>query len=153
VDAEHLPCFRYSYAEFREQHRHIVLEYMQRGHEFGRDEWRQAIIAFDLLKKAMNQATIDTISQQAFDQAIEQYISWASVWDGALPADVFFPTGMLRNGVWADLKRQERPVELHARIVKGHLQLAAAPESPIRVRDNRIYLEDGRELVIQLDAV
>jgi hypothetical protein len=39
-------------AEFREQHRHIVLEYMQRGHEFGRDEWRQAIIAFDLLKNA-----------------------------------------------------------------------------------------------------
>ncbi len=38
-------CFRYSCTEFREQHRHIVLEYMQRGHEFGRDEWRQAIIA------------------------------------------------------------------------------------------------------------
>jgi hypothetical protein len=93
----------------------------------------------------MNQATIDTISQQTFDQAIEQYISWASEWDGALPADVFF-------GVWADLKRQERPVELHARIEKGHLKLAAAPESPIRVRDNRIYLEDGRELIIQLDA-
>jgi len=52
----------------------------------------------------MNQATIDTISQQAFDQAIEQYISWASEWDGALPTDIFFPTGMLRNGVWADLR-------------------------------------------------
>jgi len=41
----------------------------------------------------MNQATLDTISQQAFDQAIEQYISWASEWDGALPADIFFPHG------------------------------------------------------------
>lgn len=90
--------------------------------------------------------TIDTISQQEFNQAIEQYISWASEWDGALPADVFF-------GVWADLQRQGRPVELRARIVKGRLQLATAPESPIRARDNRIYLEDGRELVIQLDAV
>jgi len=39
-------------AEFREQHRHIVLEYVQRGHEFGRAEWLQAIIAFDLLKNA-----------------------------------------------------------------------------------------------------
>ncbi len=29
-------------AEFREQHRRIVLEFTRRGHEFGRDEWRQA---------------------------------------------------------------------------------------------------------------
>ena len=48
---------------------------------------------------------IDTISQQEFDEAIEQYISWASEWDGALPADVFFD-------VWADLQHRERPVEL-----------------------------------------
>jgi len=39
-------------AEFREQHRHVVLEFALRGHEFGRDEWRWAIVAFDLLKNA-----------------------------------------------------------------------------------------------------
>jgi hypothetical protein len=39
-------------AEFREQHRRIVLEFARRGHEFGRDEWRQAVVAFDLLKNA-----------------------------------------------------------------------------------------------------
>lgn len=39
-------------AEFREQHWRIVLEFVRRGHEFGRDEWRQAIVAFDLLKNA-----------------------------------------------------------------------------------------------------
>ena len=39
-------------AEFHEQHRRIVLEFARRGHEFGRDEWRQAIVAFDLLKNA-----------------------------------------------------------------------------------------------------
>jgi len=39
-------------AEFLEQHRHIVLEFARRSHEFGRDEWRQAIVAFDLLKNA-----------------------------------------------------------------------------------------------------
>jgi hypothetical protein len=39
-------------AEFREQHRRIVLEFARRGHEFARDEWRQAIVAFDLLKNA-----------------------------------------------------------------------------------------------------
>ena len=94
----------------------------------------------------MNQPTIDTISQQEFDKAIEQYISWASEWDGALPADVFF-------GVWADFQQREKPVELRARIVEGHLQLAPMPGSQIQARDNRIYLEDGRELVIQLEAV
>jgi hypothetical protein len=93
----------------------------------------------------MDQSTIDTISQQEFDEAIEQYISWASEWDGALPADVFF-------GVWADFQHPERPVELRARIVEGRLQLAATPGSPLRVRDNRIYLEDGREVVIQLET-
>ena len=30
-------------AEFREQHRRVVLEFMQHGHEFGRGEWLQAI--------------------------------------------------------------------------------------------------------------
>ena len=94
----------------------------------------------------MDQSTIDTISPQEFDEAIEQYISWASEWDGALPADVFF-------GVWADLQHRERPVELQARIVEGRLQLASMPGSSVRVSDNSIYLEDGRELVIRLEAV
>ena len=39
-------------AEFREQHRRVVLEFMQHGHEFGRGEWLQAIVAFDSLKNA-----------------------------------------------------------------------------------------------------
>ena len=94
----------------------------------------------------MDQPTIDTISQPEFDEAIEQYISWASEWDGALPADVFF-------GLWADLQRRERPVELRARIVEGRLQLIPMPGSSVRVWDNHIYLEDGRELVIRLEAV
>lgn len=66
-------------------------------------------------KKQMNGLTIDTISQLEFEEAIEQYIGWASEWDGALPADVF-------SGVWADFQRQERPVEVRARIVRGHLR-------------------------------
>ena len=93
----------------------------------------------------MDQPIIDTISQQAFDQAIEQYISWASEWDGALPADIFF-------GVWADFQHRGRPVELCAHIVKGRLQLTAIPGSAVQARDNRIYLEDGRELVIRLET-
>jgi hypothetical protein len=92
----------------------------------------------------MDQPTIDTISQPQFEETVERYIRWASEWDGALPADVFF-------GVWADFQRQARPVELRARIVGGHLQLLPVPGSTIRAQDNRIWLEDGRELVIQLE--
>ena len=94
----------------------------------------------------MDRSTIDTISKQEFDEATEQYINWASEWDGALPADVFF-------GVWADLQRRERPVELSARIVEGRLRLTPMPGSSVLVRDNRVFLEDGRELVIQLETV
>ena len=93
----------------------------------------------------MSQPVIDTVSKQAFDEAIEQYIIWASEWDGALPADVFF-------GVWADFQHRERPVELRAHIIEGRLQLTSTPGSRVQARDNRIYLEDGRELVIQLEA-
>lgn len=40
-------------ADFLEEHRRIVLEYLHRGYEFGREEWRRAIVAFDLLKDAV----------------------------------------------------------------------------------------------------
>jgi hypothetical protein len=40
-------------AEFHQQHWRIVFEFLQRGHEFGRDEWQQVIVAFDLLKNAV----------------------------------------------------------------------------------------------------
>jgi hypothetical protein len=92
----------------------------------------------------MDRPTIDAISQPQFQEALDRYIHWASEWDGALPADVFF-------GVWADFRHQDKPVELRARIVEGHLQLLSVPGSAIRAEDNRIWLEDGRELVIQLE--
>ena len=93
----------------------------------------------------MKEPTLGAISQSDFDRAIARYISWASECDGALPADVFF-------GVWADLQREERQVELRARVVEGHLQFTSTSPSPLRVQNNRIYLEDGRELVIQLES-
>jgi len=38
-------------------------------------------------------------------------------------------------------------------VVEGRLQLTPMPGSPVRVRGNRIRLEDGREMVIRLEAV
>lgn len=37
---------------FRDEHRRIILAYLDRGHAFTRSDWRQAIVAFDLLKNA-----------------------------------------------------------------------------------------------------
>jgi len=53
--------------------------------------------------------------------------------------------------VWADFQREDRQVELRARIVEGRLQFTSVSSSTLRVQSNRIHLEDGRVLVIQLE--
>jgi hypothetical protein len=53
----------------------------------------------------MKLPTIDTISEQAFADSIQKYISWAAEWDGALLADTFL-------GVWADLQREKKSLVL-----------------------------------------
>jgi hypothetical protein len=90
--------------------------------------------------------TIDTASQESFEEAVQTYISWAAEWDGSLPADTFF-------GVWADLQKEKdkAPLALKARIVEGRLELMAPPHSGVKATDNRIYLENGLELVIDLE--
>ena len=89
--------------------------------------------------------TIESTSTEAFEQVLSDYVSWAADWDGSLPPDVFF-------GVWADLQHEKKPLEIHARIVHGQLQFTSPIEGAIKVIDNSIYLEDGRQLVIQLQA-
>jgi hypothetical protein len=89
--------------------------------------------------------TVESLSTVEFANAIKQYIGWAAAWDGALPADVFF-------GVWADLQQQKKPLELKARIVQGQLKFVTPTVGSIKVVDNAIYLEDGRELIIHLEA-
>lgn len=37
---------------FRDEHRRIILAYLDRGHAFTRAGWRQAVVAFDLSKNA-----------------------------------------------------------------------------------------------------
>ncbi len=57
----------------------------------------------------MVQPAIDT----SFETTIQDYISWASEWDGDLPADVFF-------GVWADLQREKSlPAPTHTPSTPG----------------------------------
>jgi hypothetical protein len=58
-------------AEFREPQWHIVLDFLQRGHEFRRNEWRQVIIALDLLKNA---AVLTDHGLQPFPVIYRQYV-------------------------------------------------------------------------------
>ena len=92
----------------------------------------------------MNKSAIDNISHEEFERAIQEHITWASKWDGALPADVFF-------GLWAELHSEKRTLELKAHLIEGRLEITAPSESPVKVVDNHIYLEDGLELIINLE--
>ena len=93
----------------------------------------------------MTPETIESVSTTEFEDAVKQYINWAAAWDGALPADVFF-------GIWADFQQEKKPLRLQARVVQGQLKFMTPVEGSIKVVNNAIYLEDGRELVIQLEA-
>lgn len=46
----------------------------------------------------MIQPRLDAISREELEEAVESYIAWASDWDGALSADVFF-------GIWSAFQR------------------------------------------------
>lgn len=92
----------------------------------------------------MSHELVTDVPEEDFQQAIQEYIHWASEWDGALPADVFF-------GAWAELQKEKETLSLKAHIVAWRLQFTAPPDSPVRIVDNRIYLEDGRELIIDLE--
>ena len=93
----------------------------------------------------MSEPTIDTIPSDEFTAAVEAHFNWAATWDGALPPDTFF-------GVWADLQKEKKPTALKARVVKGRLHLTAPSDSGVKVADNRIFLENGAELVIELET-
>ena len=93
----------------------------------------------------MTDGTVDYLSPEEFEQAINNYIDWATEWDGALPADVFF-------GVWADFEREKKPLELKARLVEGELELVSPSTSSVTTVGYHVYFEDGRELVIKLQA-
>lgn len=91
------------------------------------------------------QMTVENATNEEFDKLINQHIAWAAEWDGALPADVFF-------GVWADLQRERKPLEVTIRLVDDGLELNVPANSALKVVNNHLYLEDGRELVIHLET-
>jgi hypothetical protein len=84
-------------AEFDQEHRRIVLDFVQRGHEFGRAEWQKAITAFDLLKNA---AVLTGHGLLPFPVIYRQYVEelYADEFIGALYQASTFPKPALAGG-------------------------------------------------------
>lgn len=87
--------------------------------------------------------TLEEMSIDEYEATIEQFIEEAAHWDGSLSVETFFET-------WETIEQHRTTVEIKAQVIHDRLVLMSPPESPWAVQDNRIRLEDGRELVITL---
>ena len=85
---------------------------------------------------------VDAISDRDWEEALDAHLAWGETWHGDLPADVFF-------GVWASLAGQARSLTITVELDTPQPTVTVPPDSPLTVVDNRILLDDGRELVIQ----
>jgi hypothetical protein len=90
----------------------------------------------------MFEETIEAISDHEWEEAIASHLAWGETWRGDLPADVFF-------GLWASLASEAKPLIVTVQLNAPEPTVTVPPESPLTVEDNRILLEDGRELMIQ----
>lgn len=87
--------------------------------------------------------TLETMPIDKYEAVIDQFIKDAAQWDGSLPLETFMTT-------WEALEQRRTILEIKAQVVNDRLVLATPPDSPLTIRDNRILLEDGREVVITL---
>lgn len=88
---------------------------------------------------------LESIPLDEYETVIERFIEEAAQWDGSLPVETFLDT-------WAMLEGQKEHIEIQAQVAGDHLVLAAPPDSALRAQDNRIWLQDGRQVVIHLVA-
>jgi len=86
--------------------------------------------------------TIDAISEQEWERALAAHLDWGQAWHGDLPADVFF-------GVWASLAHEAKPLVVKVQLGAARPTVTVPPDSPLSIDNNRIVLEDGRELLLE----
>jgi len=84
----------------------------------------------------------ETISEQEWERALAAHLGWGQTWHGDLPTDVFF-------GVWASLAREAKPLVVRVQLGTIPPIITVPPDSPLAVDNNRIVLEDGRELLLE----
>ena len=89
--------------------------------------------------------TLEKMPLGEYETVIERFIEGAARWDGSLPVETFFDA-------WAALERRKDQVEVQAEVKGDRLVLAAPPDSSLRVQGNRIWFQDGRQVVIRLVA-
>ena len=89
--------------------------------------------------------TLEKMPLGEYETVIERFIEEAARWDGSLPVETFFDA-------WATLENRQEQVEIQAQIKGDRLVLVAPPDSSLRVQDNRIWFQDGRQVVIRLVA-
>ncbi len=87
--------------------------------------------------------TLEKMPLGEYEAVIERFIEEAARWDGSLPVETFFDA-------WATLESRKEQVEVQAQVKGDRLVLVAPPDSSLRVQDNRIWLQDGRQVVIRL---
>lgn len=87
--------------------------------------------------------TLEEMPVAGYEAAIEQFIEEAAQWDGSLPVKTFLEA-------WETIEQRRTVLKIKAQVVHDRLVLRAPSESPLVVQDNRIQLEDGREVVIEL---
>ncbi len=90
----------------------------------------------------MTDKAIDAVSDQEWEQALAAHLDWGRAWHGDLPADVFF-------GAWASLARAAKPLVVQVQLGAPRPTVTVPPDSPLTVSDDRILLEDGRELLLE----
>ncbi len=89
--------------------------------------------------------TLEKMPLGEYETVIERFIEEAARWDGSLPVETFFDA-------WAALESRKDQVEVQAEVKGDRLVLAAPPDSSLRVQGNRIWFQDGRQVVIRLVA-
>ena len=89
--------------------------------------------------------TLDDLTNDEFEQLIDQYIERSAQWDGTLPLDSMLET-------WAEIERRKEPLLVRVRLIDGQITLETPPESPLVVRKpHTLVLEDGSELTLEFE--
>jgi hypothetical protein len=91
--------------------------------------------------------TLHDLTDEEFDQLIDQYIERSAKWDGTLPLDTILET-------WNEIQQRKEPLRVRVRLVGGEFVVETPPESPIVVREpHTLVLEDGSELTLEFEEV
>lgn len=93
------------------------------------------------------QRTLENIPTKEFEEVVSNFIEKAARWDESLPIETFFSA---LDELTPSYSHNQTPLSVIATVVDGQLFLETHPESPLTAEGNTIWLEDGKELVIQL---